>query len=391
MVLDRTEVKKGLYKLAIVCETMDCGGAEKFIIKLCRRLNKGLFSISVIVTVRDAPFDHPLLDKLRSVPDVKTFVSPYRKNDPRIILWSNKLFKSCRFDLVHTFLARSDLVGALVTRFSSFENLIISERGFRKNGINYGRGKFRRWLDRRIVFPVCKKAIANSEFAGRALIAAGMDRDKIVVIPNGVEMREGMRTRQKQSKKIDLCVVANLHSRKGHKYLLTSLSQLDSSLDWRLHIVGDGAEKEKLKILAGELSILGRIVFHGYLSNPVPVVNQSDICLLTSLEYESCSNSILEYMREGKPTVATAVSGTSELIDDNINGILIPPGDTDALREAIIALMRSAELRRKLGDNAKTKVRQCYSMEMIAKRYEGIYLSVLNRRIAPTGLLENIL
>jgi glycosyltransferase involved in cell wall biosynthesis len=380
MVLDHTDDNGSLYKIAILCETMDCGGAEKFIIKLCKHLNRSLFSISVIVTVRDAPFGHQLLGKLRSVPDVKMFVSPYYKNDPRIVLWLNKLFKNYRFDLVHTFLARSDLIGAMVTRLNGFENFIISERGFRKNGINYGRGKLQRWLDRGIVFPVCKMAIANSEFAKRSLIAAGMDPVKIIVIPNGIEIDKSANARKKDNDQIQLCIVANLQSRKGHRYLLVSLSQLDKSCDWLLHIVGNGIEDEYIKGLAKDLSISHRIVFHGFLPDPVSVISQSDICLLTSIEeHESCSNSILEYMKEGKPTIGTTVSGIPELIDNNVNGILVSPKDTDALREAIRSLIDLPELRMSLGRSAMAKAQRYYSMETITKRYECVYLSLLNQ------------
>ena len=155
-----TTTEKGLYKLTIVCETMDCGGAEKFIIKLCRRLNKDLFSVTVAVVVRDAPYGHALLSELRSIPNVESFVSPYHKNDPRTIIWLGKLWKNYKFDIVHSFLARADLICGLITRLNGFINLIISERGDRKNGvkygdgINYGKWMLRRWLDRNIVFPI---------------------------------------------------------------------------------------------------------------------------------------------------------------------------------------------------------------------------------------------
>ncbi len=381
----KNTTEKGLYKLAIVCETMDCGGAEKFIIKLCRRLNKDLFSVTVALVVRDAPYGHALLNELKSIPNVESFVSPYHKNDPRTIIWLGKLWKNYKFDIVHSFLARSDLICGLITRFNGFINLIISERGDRKNGVKYGDGvnnrkwRLRRWLDRNIVFPVSKKAIANSEFGSRALIAAGIDKDRILVIPNGIEISKNLSIKRKDDLPIQFCIVANLLPIKGHAYLLSSLSQLDKSIDWRLNIVGVGPEKENLKILAREMSILDRIVFHGYLPNPLPVVNQSDICFLTSLEYESCSNSILEYMSEGKPTIATTASGNPELIDNNVNGILVPPKDTDALRDAISYLTRSPELRMRLGDNAAEKAQQYYSMEMTSKRYEDVYLSVLNQ------------
>lgn len=375
---------KGLYKLAIVCETMGCGGAENFIIKLCRRLNKDLFSITVALVVRDAPYGHILLNKLNTIPKVESFVSPYHKNDPRTIIWLGKLWKNYKFDIVHSFLARADIICGLITMLNGFKNLIISERGDRKNGVKYDDGvnnrkwRLRRWSDRNIVFPVAKKAIANSEFGRMALISAGMDKDRILVIPNGIEIRKNVSIKKKDYLPIHLCIVANLLPIKGHAYLLNSLSQLDKSINWRLHIVGDGPEKENLMILAKKLYIFHRIVFHGYLSNLVPVLNQSDICFLTSLEYESCSNAILEYMSNGKPTIATTASGNPELIDNNVNGILVSIKDPNALGKAITRLIGSAKLRMKLGENALAKARKYYAMEVVAKKYEDVYLSVLN-------------
>ena len=112
----------------------------------------------------------------------------------------------------------------------------------------------------------------------------------------------------------------------------------------------------------------------------IGIVKGLDIGVLPTSQSEHCSNSILEYMVCGKPVVATNVGGNPELVKDGVTGLLVRPRDPEALAGAIDRLAREQALRSHLGSAGKLVVEGEFLMDVVARRFAGLWVDVCAAR-----------
>ncbi len=151
-----------------------------------------------------------------------------------------------------------------------------------------------------------------------------------------------------------LLVVGRLSPEKGHADLFAALRTLlqdNPALRWRLLVVGDGGERERLQRLAAPLK--NRITFIGHQTDTWPYYCVADLFVLSSLS-EGSPLVILEAMAAGLPIVATIVGGVPELLTDNETALLTPPADPQALARAIAILLTNPAVRQSLGAAARS-------------------------------------
>ncbi|XKH00686.1 glycosyltransferase [Marinobacter nauticus] len=140
---------------------------------------------------------------------------------------------------------------------------------------------------------------------------------------------------------------------------------------WLL-VVGDGAERESLQSLAGELGIGERVSFTGSVSQPAHHMALMEVFLLSSFT-EGTSMTLLEAMSLGIPAVATNVGGNPEIVRDGLNGMLVPVDDEQAFAEAMIGLWQEPGTRLQLGQGARTRFDERFSREVMVNAYQEIY------------------
>jgi glycosyltransferase involved in cell wall biosynthesis len=87
----------------------------------------------------------------------------------------------------------------------------------------------------------------------------------------------------------------------------------------------------------------------------------------------------MEAMAAGKPVIATAVGGVPELVQDGKSGVLVPPGDVEALAEAILRLAGDAHLRRQLGQEASKQAKERFDVSVMVKGYAALYEQLLEK------------
>jgi glycosyltransferase involved in cell wall biosynthesis len=234
---------------------------------------------------------------------------------------------------------------------------------------------------------------ANSNAVREWLTKQGLGRYDIRVIPNGIAIPpksdSGTGFPIRSELKIDpkapvIGVVGRLVRTKGLEFFLESAAALAPRFpSARFLIVGDACVepeyRTELENRAAALNIAGRVIFTGQRTDVSRIMREIDISVLPSLS-ESFSNSLLESMAHGLPIVATRVGGNPEVIDDGLNGILIPARDSAALTRATLTLLESPELARRLGESAREKVGREYSLERLLRRTEDLYVSLLERR-----------
>ncbi len=173
-------------------------------------------------------------------------------------------------------------------------------------------------------------------------------RDRLVTIPNGLDIGPGGDPPPASDieRKIGagsggpvVGTVARLHRQKGIGHLLRAAPKIFAAVPGaRIVVVGEGPLGRELRRRAAAPGLEGRFVFLGENEDARRLISLFDIFVLPSL-WEGLPFVLVEAAALGKPIVATAVDGVPEIIDIGKTGILVPPGDAEALANAVISLL----------------------------------------------------
>ncbi len=221
--------------------------------------------------------------------------------------------------------------------------------------------------------------IAVSEDFRRMLTERGFDPNTTFTVYNGLDVREaGERPLLDPSAPVIGCV-ARLDRVKGVDVFLRAAATVANAIpNTRFLIAGDGKEREKLRSLVSELGLGEHVKFLGHVRDTDAFYNKIDINVIPSRS-ESFPYSMLEGAARSLPTVASAVGGIPDFIDDGRTGLLFPSEDFHALADAILRLIREPSFALALGHAAKKRLEDDFSSEKTAKTYESIYKSILLR------------
>lgn len=201
--------------------------------------------------------------------------------------------------------------------------------------------RLRSWWTRQ-----ARAVIVPSAYLGRSVEGWGVPRGRLRVIYNAVEVEAAGRDARAADETFTLITVARLTKWKGVDGILRSLAGFPEA---RLVVVGGGPERAGLEQLAGDLGLGGRVRFAGPLGRTEThaLIARSDVFVLNST-YEGFPHVVVEAMRLGRPVVATRAGGTPEIVEDDVNGRLVEPGDYVGLRVCLKGLWRSPDDRQRL-------------------------------------------
>ncbi|MEW6387034.1 MAG: glycosyltransferase family 4 protein [Thermodesulfobacteriota bacterium] len=209
--------------------------------------------------------------------------------------------------------------------------------------------------------------------------------NEVVVIPNGVDLAEFHRvsqeSRQSEAKPFfKMLYVGRLHRLKGLDLLFKALAgakELMRERPAKLYLVGDGPEEGSLRTLAQRLAIADLVVFTGKLSGErlLKEYLSADLFVLPSLS-EGQPLTLLEAGAARLPVIATAVGDNHLLVQDQVNGYLIPPGDLTALREKMVQALKNEGLK-ELGEAGYRLVKENYSLDETARQTYAAYQRVV--------------
>jgi glycosyltransferase involved in cell wall biosynthesis len=143
-------------------------------------------------------------------------------------------------------------------------------------------------------------------------------------------------------------------------------------------ISGYGPLRERLEAQARQLGVDARVRFLGYRKDVALILAASDVFALPSL-WEGMSNAVLEAMAAGKPVVATAVDGAVDQVLPGESGLLVPPGDADALAQALLDLARDPRKAQEMGIKGRERVRREFSLDRMTDAYIELYRRLLEK------------
>jgi glycosyltransferase involved in cell wall biosynthesis len=229
------------------------------------------------------------------------------------------------------------------------------------------------------------RVIAVSPHIADQAASLGVDRQRIRVIRSGVDM-EGDRPRDRAAARARLGItqplvlfVGNLEPRKQVPVLLQALTGVHAELA----LVGDGDERDRLRMLARELGIAGRVRFVGRVGAEElhDWYVAADVFALPSSS-EAQGIVALEAMANGLPVVASAVGGLLGTIDDGRTGFLVPPRDSTVLAERLRLLLDDESLRHAIGAAARAHVQNQFTWQRAAQATFEVYQDLLACRHA---------
>jgi N-acetyl-alpha-D-glucosaminyl L-malate synthase BshA len=183
--------------------------------------------------------------------------------------------------------------------------------------------------------------------------------------------REEIRRELGMRDEVMLLHLSNLRPPKRIDLLLETVAKVRPRDSFKLVILSGG----KFAAFAGDVCRLGledRIIVRENISDIEDYLQAADLGLFTS-ENESFCLSILEAMFFGCPSVATRVGGIPEVILDNVTGLLVPFGETEAMARSVESLIQDPALRTNLGRAAKIRAGEFFSANLIVPRYEQLY------------------
>ncbi|MFC1734519.1 glycosyltransferase [Candidatus Hydrogenedentota bacterium] len=227
----------------------------------------------------------------------------------------------------------------------------------------------------RRIWEEAKFVVANSTGL-RELALATSPTQKIGVIPNGVDTDMFMPV-ENESQELRVICVSRLIKRKGVDTLIRAVAEMHDQ-PIRLMIVGTGNEEENLKRPVSILGIEGKVEFKGYVPHDeLPALYQAnDVFVLPSLN-EGMSNTVLEAMACGLPTVLTDTGGSAELLRDGGNGFLIRKKSVGDIVEKLGIYLNDRDLVRKHGAESR-KIAEQMSWGNVALAYVELYKKANN-------------
>ena len=347
------------YRLCIVSDAQEFGGAERFLANLVTELpgdvDLTLLATSPVVLARVAGIRPGVRVEL-----VEDTVGGFRR-----------ALIGAAADVVHLNLiafpsCRSAVLAALSLRLP-----VVLVDHLPTAGLSW-RGR----LLQRLMTRACAARVALGEGARREVSEfGGVPLRHILSIPNGVPAIASAGPRARAPRPV-LGVLGRLEQQKGVDLLLETLTALP---DVELDVAGDGSERQRLQRLATELGVDPRVRFRGWVADVPSFLREIDVLVLPSRQ-EAMPLTVLEAMHAGVPVVATAVGSVPEVVVDGVTGFVVPAEDVAALTTACRALVDDPELRSELGRHGRSRAAQLYSDAAMASAYDHLYRSVLRRR-----------
>ncbi len=176
--------------------------------------------------------------------------------------------------------------------------------------------------------------------------------------------------------------IAHLVPKKGHKFLFEACSVLqERGISFRCLLFGDGPLGDELRQMANQLNLNSMVEFRGRVAHD-EILNLYTTGVVSAVvlpsietndgEKEGIPVALMEAMAAGVPVISTTTGGIPELLGDEA-GILVPPEDSKVLADAIEQLMKSPDLRRKIGAKGKEKVKKEFAVDSIVAKMVGLF------------------
>lgn len=359
------------------------GGAERMLCDLATRLDSDRFQVEVICLYKGGTFA-PLLERgnvaFRALGLDKRYL-------PRNWLETWLGLRHADADVVHTHLPASNWYGLpaaylcrVPVRISHLHN-VYSQWSAKPRALD------------RATRRCATLSVACSEAVRDFARGLGYGEAKLRVIPNGVETApfEELPDRNDARRELGLpdrgpvlIYVASLYEHKGHSHLLEAMTHVRREFPHAQLLLVGGATEERTQAVRAMVEGLGltdSVRLLGKREDVPRLLAASDLFVMPSLR-EGFGISLLEAGAAALPVVASSAGGIVDVVEDGVNGVLVPPGDQGRLAEALLELLRDPSRMHRLGQAARRRVNERFALKRTVPQFEELYLELLDGRAA---------
>ena len=170
--------------------------------------------------------------------------------------------------------------------------------------------------------------------------------------------------------------MAALVSHKGQRYLIDAAHLVVRQIpDARFVILGEGELREHLEKQVHEHHLEKHVLLPGFRTDVLGCIKGFDLFVMSSVT-EGLGTSLLDAMACSRPIVATTAGGIPEIVEDGVNGLLVPPRDHHALADAIVRVLKDDDLRRRMGEAGFARVSERFTVERMVEQTADVYRRV---------------
>lgn len=286
-----------------------------------------------------------------------------------------RIIREEKIDIVHLNNGLGlDIEGIVAVKLSGVP-CVIHERGIgRVSGIS-------KWLARYVDAVVCV-----SEAVHMNLLDQGVRPKKYAMIYDGIDPKEEKASGSKETCRARwglslnlpvVGIVGTVQKWKGQHVLISGIKKVKEKIpEIKCVIVGgvyDPVYEIELRNLVETLGLKDNILFLGYQNDTLSVMNALDVVIHASISPEPFGRVLLEAMALGKPVIATRAGGPLEIVEDKVSGLLVEPGNTEALAGAITLLLEDRSLAGKMGLAGLKRVEEMFPLRRTIEETKDLY------------------
>ena len=353
-----------------VVKVAGISGAENHLLLLLPALRDRGWDVAAVMLHEGEPGAEDFAVRLEAegVPVERVRLS--RAFDPRAFARILRRARRDRPDVVHTHLVHADFHGLPAGRLARVPALVSTKHGF-----NAFRDRKAFATADRAVASLADVHVAISAGLARYLAESeGFDAATFEVVHYGIEAGSEPPPLPGAPR---LAIVGRLIPIKGHDVLLRAVARARERLPGlTLEIAGDGELEQELRATAIRLGLDDAVTFLGRVAPVDPVLERAEVVVVPSFG-EGFGMVALEAMERGRPVIASAVGGLPEIVDEGRTGLLVPPGDVEALVRAIAELADDPARAAGMGQAGRARALDGFSQERCTERIAVLYETAL--------------
>jgi glycosyltransferase involved in cell wall biosynthesis len=353
-----------------IAKVAGISGSENHLLLLLPQLAERGFDVRLVMLHEGEPGAQEFASRLDAAGVAVEQLTLPRAADPVAFSRLGRLVRRRRPTILHTHLVHADFYGLVAGRLARVPVLVSTKHGF--NPFRDGRA-----------FAAADRAVASladvhiAISAGLARYLAereGFDEEGFEIVHYGIEPAAPPPPLPGAPR---LAIVGRLIPIKGHEVLLRALASVRDALPGvTLEVAGDGPLDGELRAAVRRLGLEDVVTFSGRVSPIAPVLERAQVVVVPSFG-EGFGMVALEAMERGRPVVASAVGGLPEIVDDGVTGLLVAPGDAEALASAVRAVARDHSCAKAYGRAGRERALEEFSQKRCTDRIEALYRASL--------------
>jgi len=318
------------------------------------------------------PPQSPLAERAKAI-GLKVFpVQMHGEWDLLAVCKLKKIIRKNSIDIVHLHSSHAHALGLLAAKSSGNCKVVLSRR------VNF---PIKKNILSRAKYANVDRIIAISERVRQVLVADGLPKEKIDVVYSGVDIKRFQNVEadyliSELALNRDKLIIGNIAALtwdKDHRTLIEAARiVVDEFPEVIFLIAGEGPLRREIEILIKKFNLEEKVKLFGFRQDIPEILSILHLFVLSS-SWEGLGTSLLDAFASRVPVVATNIGGIPEVVRDGVNGILVPPGNPDALAGAVISLLKNRDLAGRMAKEGFRLVKEKFSIERMVEETRKIY------------------